>query len=84
MYHFFPAYRLSHTGYTGCTHCLNGIDGLLQERAEPEAWREQVRAKYKELGYGAQERLCHAVGLFSAACMGCCRTELSWRRGGSK
>ncbi len=27
---------------------------LLQERAELEAWREQVRAKYEEVGYGAQ------------------------------
>lgn len=26
----------------------------LQERAELEAWRERVRAKYEEVGYGAQ------------------------------
>ena len=26
----------------------------MQERAELEAWRERVRAKYEEVGYGAQ------------------------------
>ena len=26
----------------------------VQERAELEAWRERVRAKYEEVGYGAQ------------------------------
>lgn len=28
--------------------------GGVQERAELEAWRERVRAKYEEVGYGAQ------------------------------
>lgn len=26
---------------------------MLQERAELEAWRERVRTKYEEVGYGA-------------------------------
>ena len=33
---------------------LNVCHRLSQERAELEAWREQVRAKYEEVGYGAQ------------------------------
>ena len=33
---------------------LNVCHCLSQERAELEAWREQVRAKYEEVGYGAQ------------------------------
>ena len=46
--------RGSRKAVSCCGFVLSCMYGLLQERAELEAWREQVRAKYEEVGYGAQ------------------------------
>lgn len=50
--------RLSRTEWTCIRRSLGrprrmSLAFLRQERAELEAWREQVRAKYEEVGYGA-------------------------------
>lgn len=50
-----PGHPCMPTCVHGVRFCsLDCCPRLMQERAELEAWREQVRAKYEEVGYGAQ------------------------------